>query len=109
MVEKKPVNVKWQMVFSVIPILDLYASHRIQKFRLWFLIFWIAGTIVGLGYDYAIFGEDFFDVEKDMFSEPLFIPSYILFVIIFALVQLIVMRKWSKEWNENLAAKNFQD
>ena len=102
MIEKKPVNVKWQMVFSVIPFLDLYASYRIQKFRLWFLIFWIVGSIVLLGYDYAIFGEDFFDVEKDMFSEPLFIPSYILSVIIFALVQLIVMRKWSISWNKKL-------
>jgi len=102
MVEKKPVNVKWQMVFSVIPILDLFASNRIQKFRLWFLIFWIAGTIVGLGYDYAIFGEDFFNLEKDIFSEPLFFPSYILFVISFAITQLIVMRKLSISWNKKL-------
>ena len=102
MVEKKPANVKWQMVFSVIPILDLYASNRIQKFRLWFLIFWVVGTIVGLGYNYAIFGEDYFNIEKDMFSEPVFIPSYILFVISFAAVQLIVMRKLSISWNKKL-------
>ena len=102
MVEKKLVNVKWQMVFSVIPILDLYASKRIQKLRLWFLIFWVAGTIVGLGYNHAILGEDYFDIEKDIFSEPLFIPSYILFVISFAIVQLIVMRKLSISWNKKL-------
>ncbi len=100
MVEKKPVSVRRQMVYSVIPILDLIASYKIQKLRLWVLIFWVVGTIVGLGYDYAIFGEDYFDIEKDIFSEPLFIPSYILFVISFAIVQLIVMRKLSISWNK---------
>jgi len=60
MIEKKPENVKWQMVFSVIPFLDLYASDRIQKLRFWLLIFWVFGTIIGLGYDYVVFGEHAF-------------------------------------------------
>ena len=60
MIEKKPENVKWQMVFSVIPFLDLYASYRIQKLRFWLLIFWVFGTIIGLGYDYVVFGEHAF-------------------------------------------------
>ncbi len=59
MIEKKPENVKWQMV-SVIPFLDLYASYRIQKLRFWLLIFWVFGTIIGLGYDYVVFGEHAF-------------------------------------------------
>ena len=65
MVEKKPVSVNWQMVFSVIPCLDLYASYRIQKLRLWLLIFWVAGVAVGLIHDYAIYGEDFFWFRKE--------------------------------------------
>jgi len=103
-IEKKPVNVKWQMVFSVIPFLDLYASYRIQKLRFWLLIFWVVGTIVGLGYDYAIFGEDFFDVKKNstLFSEPVSIAPFVLFTISFAVVQLTVMRRWSIGWNKKL-------
>jgi len=46
MVEKKPVNVNWQMVFVLIPFLDLYASYRIQKLRLWLLIFWDDVTLL---------------------------------------------------------------
>lgn len=60
MIEKKPENVKWQMVFSVIPFLDLETSYRIQKLRFWLLIFWVFGTIIGLGYDYVVFGEHAF-------------------------------------------------
>jgi len=101
---KKPVNVKWQMIFSVIPFLDLYASYRIQKLRLWILIFWVAGSIVGIGYNYAIYGQDVFDTEKtsDIFAGPMSIALYVFFVISFALVQLIVMRKWSISWNNSL-------
>jgi len=104
--EKKPVNVKLQMLFSVLPFLDLYASYRIQKFRYWVLIFWVAGSIVGIGYDYAIFGEEFFNVDKEpeLFPEEENVYAYILFTITFAVAQATVMRKWSKEWN--LAVKN---
>ncbi len=105
MVEKKPVNVKWQMAFSVIPFLDLYASHRIQKLRLWLLIFWVAGVAVGLIHDYAIYGEDFFDLEKkiDFFPEPVYVVDSILFIISFAFAQVIVMRKLSKKWNDSFS------
>ena len=104
--EKKPVNVKLQMLFSVLPLLDLYASYRIQKLRYWILIFWVAGSIVGIGFDYAMFGEDYFDVDK----EPELFPTeengwtLIIFTVLFAIAQATVMRKWSKEWN--LEVKN---
>jgi len=105
MVEKKPVNVNWQMVFSVIPFLDLYASYRIQKLGLWLLIFWVAGSFVGLGYNYAIYGEALFDVEtkNDLFLEPVDIAQYVLFMIVFAGTQVIVMRKLSKKWNNSFS------
>jgi len=105
MVEKKPVSVNWQMVFSVIPFLDLYASYRIQKLRLWILIFWICGSIVGIGYNYAIYGEAIFDVdpEKELFPEPVDVAQYVLFMIVFAGTQVIVMRKLSKKWNDSFS------
>jgi len=103
MVEKKPVNVKWQMVFAVIPILDCYASYRIQKFRLWFLIFWIGGTIVGIIENYAVYGGDYFDVNSglDIFADPVYTAHYFLFIIVFAAIQAIVMRKFSQKWNKS--------
>ena len=105
---KNPVNVKWQMLFSVIPILDLYASYRIQKLRLWLLIFWVVGSIAGIGYNYAIYGESFFDVEQtdNSFLGQMSIEQYVLFVISFAVIQLIVMRKLSVNWNDSLKGQH---
>jgi len=104
MVEKKPVNVIIQMVFSVIPILDCYASYKIQKLRLWILIFWIAGTTIGIIHGYALFGEEYSGMftEEDYLEDPAHLADYVLFIIIFACTQAIVMRKWSKQWNESL-------
>jgi len=102
MVEKKPVNVKLQMVFAVIPFLDCYASYKLQKFRLWFLIFWICGSIIGVIHGYAIFGEDYFGMftETDYLEDSIHLADYVFFIIIFASIQAIVMRKWSKQWNK---------
>ncbi len=102
MVEKKPVNVIIQMVFSVIPILDCYASYKIQKLRLWILILWIAGTIIGIIHGYALFGEEYSGmfIEEDYLEDPAHLADYVLFIIIFACAQAIVMRKWSKKWNK---------
>jgi len=104
MIEKKPVNVIIQMVFAVIPILDCYASYKIQKLRLWILIFWIAGTTIGIIHGYALFGEEYSGMftEEDYLEDPAHLADYVLFIIIFACTQAIVMRKWSKKWNESL-------
>jgi len=104
MAEKKPVNVKLQMLFAVIPFLDFYASHKIQKLRLWVLIFWICGTIVGIIHGYALFGEDYsgFFTEADYLEDPAHLADYVLFVIGFASIQAIVMRKLSISWNNSL-------
>ena len=108
MVEKKPVNVKLQMIFSVIPFLDLYASYRIQKFRIWVLIFWVAGTIVGIIHTHVVYGADFFGLNNDIdvFADPFYAANYVLFVIIFAAAQAIVMRKFSKKWNSSFREEN---
>ena len=108
MVEKKPVNVKLQMIFSVIPFLDCYASYKIQRWRLWFFIFWICGTIVGVIHGYALFGEDYFDIftETDYLEDSVHLADYVLFIIVFASIQAIVMRKLSKKWNESLRDEN---
>ena len=59
MVEEKPVNVMQQMVFAVIPILNGYASYKIQKLRLWFLIFVVGGIIFELIQTRVFFGEGY--------------------------------------------------
>ena len=97
MVAKKPVNVIQQMVFAVIPILNFYAGYKIQKLRLWFLIFGIGGFIFELVQTRFFFGEEYY-VSFGSFEGRL-PESVILFTILFVILQVFVMRLWSKKWN----------
>ena len=95
MVRKEPVSVNWQTLFSIIPIIDLWATYRIEKFRLYLLVLIVIAVIVFvtqiaiLGFDAAV------EVQDD-------ISDY--FVILIQIgVGIILVRKWSKEWNEKVA------
>ena len=97
MIDKKSVNIIMQMIFAIIPILDIFASHRIQKLRLGLLIFWIGGAIVQIIQFFVFFGEEHY-VSIGEFEARL-PESVILFTILFLIFKVIIMRKWSEEWN----------
>jgi hypothetical protein len=104
MVEKRPVNVILQMVFAVIPILNFYASYKIQKLRLWFLIFGVGWVIFELVQTRFFFGEEYYTSFGSF--EGRLPESVILFTIIFVILQVFVMRIWSKNWNESFIDEN---
>jgi len=107
MIEKKSVSVNWQMIFVLIPFLDLYASYRIQKLRLWFLIFLVGFGIVVLLIDYAIFGMHYSDLtNKAHYLDPDLFYIHILFVIVTIGTAVFVIRKWSISWNKKLESRN---
>ena len=107
MIDKKPVNVWLQMIFAVIPILDIFASYKIQKLRLGILFFWAGGSIVQIVQFFVFFGEEYY-ISFGQFQARL-PESVILFTIIFAILKVIVMRKWSKKWNESfLGLKSYE-
>ena len=92
-----------QMVFAVIPILNGYASYKIQKLRLWFLIFVVGGIIFELIQTRVFFGEGYY-VSLGSFEGRL-PESVILFTIAFVIIQVFVMGKWSNQWNMQFDAK----
>lgn len=102
MIRKKPVNVKRQMIFAVIPILDLYASYKIQKLKWWVLIFWIVGGVIGWFYYETIssggFLAEYLNSNVDLISTI----DHSIFVIIYAIIQAMVMRRWSQIWNSSI-------
>jgi len=104
MVEKKPVNVKWQMLFVLIPFLDLYASYRIQKLRLWLLIFGVGFGIATFLMNYAIFGmhDSVWDFEIEVW-DPTMTFFHIAVVIITLGSAVYVIRRWSITWNEKVS------
>jgi len=103
MLEKKPVNVNWQMIFVLIPFLDLFASYRIQKLRLWLLIFGVGFGIAVILLNYAMFGMGpgwNNEIEAWNSSKMLFHIT-LTFVTLGAAVYVI--RRWSISWNEKVS------
>jgi hypothetical protein len=89
-VKQEPVIIKWQIIFTFIPFLNLYAFYKIQKLRLFLCFFMpisIASRIIGAApstYEGAI-------IHTILFS-GLSIGLSIWFVL-----------KWSKQWNEKFS------
>ena len=103
MVDKKSVNVNWQTVFALIPIIDLWAAYRIEKFRLYFFIFWVGSVIVQTFVTYAMLGKAFWNDEGWFFSsDPTVASVEIAMMIVAAGLQMYFLRKWSKDWNAKL-------
>jgi len=92
----KHVSINWQALFVFIPILGLYAYYRIHKLG--------RGLLVSLAvYFLTIFSVSFFSaifavigLESDFGA----IISYILGMSI----HVHFIRKWSREWNENITS-----
>ena len=94
------------MIFAVIPVLDLYASYKIQKLRLWILIFWVVGGVIGWFYNEIIFSGGFLAEFLNSNTDLIYAIDYFTFVIIYAIIQAMVMRKWSKKWNKSFRDEN---
>jgi hypothetical protein len=104
MVKQKPVNVKQQTIFALIPSVDAWAFYRIQKLRKFILI------VLSLGFAFSpISLAVSSSIDTDSLTSPLDLytnPIFLLYVIgsIGTLHGTLVyfIRKWSKEWNEKL-------
>ena len=106
MVEKKPVSVNWQSLFILIPIVDLWASYRVQKLRLYLLIFYLGFGLGGVALEYAMFPEYFMSDEylySDDFGPEGYWQVWIAVTIAGFALAVIMIRRWSKKWNEQFS------
>ncbi len=83
MVAKGPVSVHWQMLFTIIPLVWIYAFYRIERLILG-IIFAIITGIITYGIQIALPMEFGFAVS---WLVSILIPIYFI-------------RKWSIEWNQ---------
>lgn len=101
MAKKNPVSVNLQTIFMIIPILDLYAAYRVEKLRK-YLLFIISYAIVVAVLLLVLFPiDESLDFESSL-QEANFGGDIIgLGIELIAIgISIVLIRKWSKEWNE---------
>ena len=94
-IKKEPVSIKRQTIYAIIPILDLYAAYKIEKFRLYFVI--MLGISLG--------------VEFALRTVLLFIPfpySTIISEAVYIPIAVYLIRRWSTKWNGEIDRQNSQ-
>ena len=103
-VNRKTYSVKIQMILAIIPLVDLWASYRIMKLRLWLLFIWLGFAILWTLIEWAIYGDKYWDLDYDFF-EPASLIYFILTEGITIIVAVILMRKWTIEWNKKIESE----
>ena len=111
MVERKPVSVNWQTLFVLVPFVDLWATYRIQKLRLYLLIFavgfgliqFLISATVNDPFVFTVMQDDMTNFEQDPQMEDLLTSDVLAIIIIIEIIEFIariyLIRRWSGEWN----------
>ena len=89
-VKQEPVIIKWQIIFTFIPFLNLYAFYKIQKLRL-FLCFFMPISIA----------SRIFDLGAPTYESAIIVS--ILFSGLAIGLAIWLVLKWSKQWNEKFS------
>ncbi|HET6517468.1 MAG TPA: hypothetical protein VFG25_04525 [Nitrosopumilaceae archaeon] len=108
MVKLKPVSIKRQTIFALIPSIDIWAFYRIQKLRKFILI------VLSLGFAFAPISLsvsasiDMSTVTSplDLYTNPIFLLYVISSIGTLHVTLVYFIRKWSKEWNEKVQRLN---
>jgi len=102
---EKSVNVRLQMLFTIIPILDLWASYRIQKLRYWLLVMYLSFGITA--YIMTILLNESHICSTIVCHDFLIPQEWVYYWISFGIIQvgtgLFLIRKWSIAWNRQYA------
>ena len=102
--KKEPVSIFWQSIIMIIPTFDLFAAYRVEKLRK-YLLFIIAYYIIAIILLVILFpiNDDALD-KKLFFLDPTFDDGGIgIGMELIAIgISIILIRKWSKEWNAKL-------
>ena len=104
-VERKPYSVTRQMIMVIFPILDLWATYRIQKLRWYLLIFLLGFGVLWTVVDWAMYGDEFFDEDAPLFADTASVIIFIVEVAIQIIIAMMVIRKWTIEWNSKIETK----
>lgn len=108
MVKQKPVSVKRQTIFALVPSVDAWAFYRIQKLRKFILIALALGfafSPLSLAVSASIDASTLTN-PLDLYTNPIFLLYVIGTIGTLHGTLVYFIRKWSKEWNEKFQTVN---
>ena len=88
-VSREVYSVKIQMVLACIPVIDLWAAYRIEKLRVWVLL-WIGMALIGMVVN---------PTGKDL-------AGIIASILIGIPIALFLMRYLTMEWNRKIESSS---
>jgi len=119
-IKENPVSIPWQILFTFISFLDLWAFYRIKRLRKALLFVYLPSFFLTILFGYLYFANGLLidSNSTDSFSagmsdgqiEPFLHPPWysvyymalMITSIIFQGLEIYLIIKWSKEWNHKL-------
>jgi hypothetical protein len=121
----KKVSIKWQILFSIIPLMPLVAAYRLRKLRKAFLIYVIAAALpfFAILIFNTIVDTQYSSIRQQALSDPTALERFSSFLtfyddfwkgsfaylfgaslyLVSSLVMIYFIRKWSIGWNKEIA------
>jgi len=96
---KSTVSVNWQTLFIFIPIISLWALYRIKKLRRGLAIFIPVNIVISFIVEFAM------RLSERLQDSSLSLTSFMIGLgisIVGIFIMIYFIRKWSKQWNENV-------
>ena len=98
--KNEPVDIKRQTIYSVIPILDVYAALKVRK--LWIYV------LIMTGISMATYPLDELKILPQTFPENVLIQEAMLIPIAIVIIR-IFSKKWNKQFSENSGYEALDD
>lgn len=82
----------------------MWAAYRVEKFRIYFFVFWVGAGIVETVVLWVVMGDRFWTDEGMYFlNDSTGVSIQIAMMIVHAGISVYFIRLWSKEWNAKIS------
>ncbi len=98
-----PVSLTRQTIYSILPVLDLIAFYKIKHLRKYLLIVYVGIVgVVSTVYSMILTPDSWSfstNYDPDWIFDPIYWILHIPMIGITMLIQIYLVRRWSKKWN----------
>ncbi len=103
-----PVSMTRQTIYSVLPILDIIAFYKIKHLRKYLLIVYVGMVgVISTIYSMAVTPDSWSfssNYDPNLIMDPIGWALQIPMMAVTAIIQIYLVRRWSKKWNEQFSA-----